>query len=77
MDKARVLMWARQREQQQQPGAALADAAGKQAVAHFWALLADFCGLNLAPRRWRDEVPGEHPFLRWAAADNKWRVSRC
>jgi hypothetical protein len=40
-------------------------------VAHFWALLADFCGLNLAPQRWRDEVPGEHPFLRWAAADDK------
>ena len=76
MDKARVLMWARQSEQRQPPGAALADAAGKQAVAHFWALLADFCGLNTAPRRWRDEVPGEHPFLRWVAADNTWRVSR-
>ena len=77
MDKARILMWARQREQHQQPGAALADAAGKQAVAHFWALLADFCGLNKAPRRWQEEVHGEHPFLRWVVAEKRWRVSRC
>ena len=77
MDKARVTMWARQSEQHQAPSAALADAAGKQAVAHFWALLADFCGLNMAPQRWQAEVSDEHPFLRWVAAQSQWRVFRC
>jgi exonuclease III len=76
MDSARVLMWERQRQNQGQPGEALADAAGRQAVARFWALLADFCGLGMAPRRWRDRVPSGHPFLHWVPAENKWRVNR-
>ena len=69
-------MWERQRQNQGHPGEALADAAGRQAVARFWALLADFCGLGMAPRRWQDQVPAGHPFLHWLPAEKKWRVNR-
>ena len=76
MDAARALMWERRQRNQGQPGEALADAAGRYAVARFWALLADFCGLGMAPRRWREQVPSGHPFIHWLPAENRWRVNR-
>lgn len=75
MDRVRAYMYARERAGTQ-PGEALAAAAGRKGVADFFGNLADFCGLNTAPRAWRQAVPANHPFLTFDSDRQRWRVRR-
>ena len=58
------------------PPAQLAAAAQRHAVARFWDLLQDLCAVGTLPAAWRSEVPASHPFVRWDAGAQRWRVHR-
>ena len=76
MDRGRAYMCARVLEGRSQRGATLAAAAGRKVLADFWGNLADFCGLNVAPKKWKDDVPADHPFLQYDSAHTRWHVRR-
>ena len=48
----------------------------QHAVARFWDLLQDLCAAGTLPAAWRSEVPASHPFVRWDAGTQRWRVHR-
>ena len=59
-----------------QPGTALAASVGARACAQFWANLGSFCGHNLAPRAWRDQVSQTHPFITFDSDTATWNLNR-
>ena len=59
-----------------QPGSALAASVGARACAQFWANIASFCGHNLAPTAWRDQVSPTHPFISFNTVTEKWDLNR-
>lgn len=46
------------------------------AIAHFWRLLADFCGAEAAPPAWREHLSGSHPFICYSPTNSSFCVSR-
>lgn len=63
------------RQQGVQPDLELIHRASQQAVARFWDLLQDFCGLGIAPPAWQAVVVEGHPFFFWQPDLLAWQVA--
>ena len=59
-----------------EPGANLAASVAARACAQFWANIASFCGHNLAPKAWRNQVNPNHPFISFDLDTVKWNLNR-
>jgi hypothetical protein len=57
-------------------GTALAASVGARACAQFWAYIGSFCGHNLAPQGWRNQVSARHPFITFDIETEKWNINR-
>lgn len=76
MDKVRSLTSPRRVGNSWTPSTITPSDATDRCISVFWELLADFCGLGLAPLQWREQVPSGHPFIRFNSESARWEFFR-